>query len=378
MKVKLEFQSPLIVGGKKQVNNYIESIDYIQGNVMRAALARYILNNCSEYSSNDTIVVDGVKRKNWVYYRGKEGCKNCRLKSVCEKFSTLKFSYFYPKNVSVIPLTAMMCKKYEEHGFIDSLIEEKKCPYCESDEDNRVESVSGYVKDNRKYSVKKVLLTKTEIDKYTSTSKDGSLYTIVAISETSKNKNVFEGYIYGLTEDDLKLIEELRVGKYQSVGFGKCILQKVEEGIISKSKTLQDLNNFNEKYKKFNNLNTEKNYFAVKFVGDAKVRFEKEDKEYITTNEYKEIWRKSLGIDKKFVIHKVIAEISNFRGYDTSKVEEDKREETVYMVEKGSVIVFETGMSIEDLYNYFIKLDGFGEENENGFGKFKFHLGGVN
>jgi len=39
MKVKLKFKSPFIVGGIKRVSNYIETLDYIPGNVLRAAFS---------------------------------------------------------------------------------------------------------------------------------------------------------------------------------------------------------------------------------------------------------------------------------------------------------------------------------------------------
>ena len=49
MRVELEFESPLIVGNKRLTTNYIESKDYISGSVIRAAIARNILNHCEAY-----------------------------------------------------------------------------------------------------------------------------------------------------------------------------------------------------------------------------------------------------------------------------------------------------------------------------------------
>jgi len=67
------------------------------------------------------------------------------------------------------------------------------------------------------------LFTRTAIDKYTGTAKDGMLYSIEAVTGTDEENNiVFEGRIEGITKEDVSNIEELRVGKYTSVGFGRC------------------------------------------------------------------------------------------------------------------------------------------------------------
>lgn len=374
MKVKLIFQSPLIVGGRKLASNYIESLDYIQGNVVRAALVKHILNNCSEYIEDKVEVVNGIKRKHWVYFRDREGCTDCKYKSLCSKFSDLTFSFFYPERTEVLPLTAMRCKTNEEHGFIDCLIHNKECKVCKG----RVEFVTGYVKDGSDYSVVKENITKTGINRYTQSSKDGSLYSIVAVTETSENKNIFEGNIDGLTKEEFQLISELRVGKYLSIGFGKCRLELEDEIKKDNNKLISDLTIFSEKYKGFNSSSKECNYFAIKLNSDAKIDIKDNLIEYKTTAEYKKIWQKVLGINEDFKIHKIYSETFYFRGYDMSKPSQDKREKPVYMVEKGSVFVFETKKSFEEVINYFNELGGIGEERENGFGEVQFYFGGVN
>lgn len=378
MKIRLDFQSPVILGGRKTASNYIESIDYIQGNVLRAALAKYILNNCKEFSENEIVNINGESKKNWVYYRNREGCQNCNLKRLCKKFNSLKFSYFYPEGAQVLPLTAMVCKLDESHGYIDLLIQEGKCPKC--GKEGRVESATGYIKDNKKYSVKKMFFTKTEIDNYTRTARDGRLYSIVAVSETSDNRNSFTGYIWGLDEEDLKNIVELRVGKYISVGYGKCTVEPVHEESKSREDILEQLENFNNRYKslKFNNADKESNYFAIKLTSDAKLNVKVDSYKYICTEKYKKLWRDLLNIDKKYEIHKMYCETFNFRGFDLSKVGTDIREKPVVMMEKGSVILFKTTEPLSSALEYFEKLVGIGEENENGFGDFVFYFGGVN
>lgn len=377
MRVRLNFLSPVILGGRKTATNYIESIDYIQGNVLRAALAKYIINNCREFDENEIVNVNGENRRNWVYYRDREGCQNCRLKKLCKKFSSLKFSYFYPEGVHILPLTAMVCKLDESHGYIDLLTHKRECPKC--GKEGRVEAATGYIKDNKKYNVKKMFLTKTEIDNYTRTSKDGNLYSVVAVSETSDNKNCFTGYIYGLDEEDLENIEELRVGKYISVGYGKCTIEPIHEEDKDREDILQQLENFNNKYKSLslNNADKESNYFAIKLTADAMLDISIDSTEYLTTEGYIKLWQDVLKIDEKYKIHKMYCETFNFRGFDLSKVGTDIREEPVVMMEKGSVILFKTSEPLSNVLDYFENLEGLGKENENGFGDFVFYFGGV-
>jgi len=375
LKVKLHFHSPLVLGGRKTTTNYIDSIDYIQGNVLRAAFAKYILNNCVEYSPDETVLVNGERKKNWVYYRAKEGCKDCRLKSLCQKFSTLKFSYFYPEEVDILPLTAMVCKLDENHGYIDILTQEKECPVC--GKGGRVESASGYIRNKKKYSVKKMFVTKSQIDNYTKTVKDGRLYSVVSIYETSPNSNCFTGYIDGIEEEDLNNIDELRVGKYLSVGYGKCTIVPVVDDRKSRQDILEGLRDFDAKYKSFNKLDNEFNYFAIKLVSDAKLSISVDLSSYYSTEDYIGKWQELLKVDNRYEIYKMYCETFNFRGFDLSRDSEDIREKPVIMLEKGSVILFRTKEFFDSVLDYFMQLKGLGEENENGFGDYIFYSGGV-
>ena len=410
MKVKLKFKSPFIVGGIKRVSNYIETIDYIPGNVLRAAFSRYILNNCPCFRQDEVVTVNGEKHKNWVYYRNKQECVNCSLKNVCMNFDKIKFSFFYPEGTDIIPLTTMRCKMKPEHGLIDVLIHKRECPDCMrlGSSDSRVEAVAGYLKNGQDYNVKKSLHTRTAIDRYTATAKDGMLFSVEAVVGTDRENNIiYEGQIEGIGKEDILYVQELRVGKYTSVGFGRCsiciednescteefsrhLTADKNENVAEKRESItQKMRLFSEKYKKHNRITNSKNYFAVKLVADAKLDFEgagskksgcdgeSECEDYIKNEDFKEIWLNSLnvpGMEKDYKIDKVYAEVFNFRGYDTSKVG-DVREEPVHMVQKGSVIVFETEKSFDETVNYFSSLDGFGLDVLNGFGQFKFHFG---
>lgn len=386
MRVRLKFISPFVVGGIKQVSNYIESIDYIPGNVIRAAIARYILNNCRYYGHYEIVEIDGVQRKNWVYFKDKSGCSNCKLKNLCQKLGDIKISFFYPEGTTVIPSTLMMCKMNPQHGFVDRLIEQPKCTRCKGG-GGRVEFVAGLFKDDKKYSVVKSFVTRTAINRYTGTAKDGALYLLLAVSATLKDQNtgyeenIFEGQISGVTPQELSVIDELRVGKYTSVGLGRCSIEVMEEktDIPDSSKIAQSLKEFDIQYKRNNGINDDGcRYFAIKFLSDTKLDFEFGNvNEYLSTEQCKSVWLKALGIDLDVQIEKVYAEVFGFRGYDTSKVGDDKRELPVYMVEKGSVIVFRTCLAIDRIIGYFSSLEGLGQDINDGFGKYYYHFGGV-
>ena len=109
MIVKLEFESPFITGGKRLSSNFIESEDVIKGNVVRAALVKEILDQCKELENSREYNKEWDKKKNWVYYRNGQGCIKCKYSNVCKKFSDVNFSYFYPIDTEVIPLSSIAC-----------------------------------------------------------------------------------------------------------------------------------------------------------------------------------------------------------------------------------------------------------------------------
>jgi len=99
---------------------------------------------------------------------------------------------------------------------------------------------------------------------------------------------------------------------------------------------------------------------------------------YMDNNSLKEIWLHSLNVreissGKSYKIDKVYAEIFSFRGYDTSKVD-DVREEPVHMVQKGSVIVFKTEKTFNEIFDDFALIRGFGLDVDNGLAGLNFIL----
>jgi hypothetical protein len=377
MRISLKFSTPFIVGGKRLTSNYIESMDYIQGNVVRAAFARVILDNCEAYNENEVETINGEEKKNWIHFREDKKCRNCKFQSWCKKFSDIKFSYFYPKDTELIPATAMICKNNEEHGFIDSLIEERKCTEC-PDKKGRVENTDGYMKNNKKYDVTKSLTSKTSIDRYTKTAYDGKFYSLVSVTETEKEtkENIYEGCIEGVSQEELKVFDYLRIGTYTSVGYGKCNIEVKKENKKEYYTEINKIKEYSRKYKEFNKIEDNQNYIALMLTSDVKLQFNYQDNEYLSTEKLKGSWNDALQLDT-LELQKVYADTFNYRGYDMSKVEDDKREEVVMMVKKGGVLVFSSDYSIEKINSILKEKRGIGLENENGFGDFRIYYGGI-
>ena len=392
IRVSLDFKSPLLIGGKKSSSNFINSDDVIKGSVVRAAFAKIILGNCPvSYISKE--------KANWVFKRNKECCETCKFKSVCEKFANIKFSYFYPKESEVIPLTSMICKTNKEHGFIDCLVDDKECKECGSG--GRVEFTSGLRTINKKkipFKVEKSVSVKTAINPYSKTSADGMLYSIETITATGTNKLgkkecIYEGIIEGLSVEELDLFKTIRVGGDTTVGLGKCTVNCIKEsGKSLESIEYGSLKKFSDKYRIRNYPKSKLNFIAIKFVGDLKVDFKTAEDEfkaeenikddYLTTDQYKKVWEKALGIteDYNLKIDKIYTEIINYRGYDTSKTSEDKRANILTLAVKGTVIVFASEESVENMCSALNSKKSefgfcFGNDTENGFGEYVLYDG---
>lgn len=377
IKVSLNFKSPLLIGGRKSSNNFITTEEVIKGSVIRAAFAKVILKNCP---------VKNIKKdkhtKNWVFFRNEECCNSCEFKKICNDFDNIKFSYFYPKGSEIIPLSSMICKTYEEHGFIDCLVDLNECNKCS--EGGRVEFATGLrtIGDNKVpfKDLEKSISVKTSINPYSKTSADGMLYSIETITSTGmgdagKKECIFEGSIQGIEKEDLSLFKRLRVGGDTTVGLGKCEVSFIQDEKSSKL----DMQKFSESYKAKFNIK-DKEFVAIKFTGDLKIDFEEAKKslnindDYITTDDYKLIWKEALGLrDKNINISKIYTNFTNYRGYDTSKGN-NVRTEIFTLAVRGTVIVFE-GNSVHEIEECLDKHKSFGLDTKNGFGNYVLYDG---
>lgn len=384
-KILLEMKSPLVVLGKTLNNNYKESLSYISGDKVRAAFAKYILMNCPIFQFNQREEVSENKFKyNWVYYRNKQGCKDCAFTNVCKSFSNMKFSFFYPEGTDILPFTAMKCKYHKEHGFRDILIKDsaepfrcKKCLCKENDISNggmkavegRMEAAYGLRINNESFKVDKKIHTKNAINKYTKTSKESALYTVVAITNTN-----FEGHIEGI-EPLLKVMNSLgdkfiRIGSYISVGMGSFEIIEINEE-NKNFNLLEKLSDFNKRIK---NRPQDKTYIPMLLKSDTKLELEKVKlKSYLTDDEYRNEWKEILSkyIGFRFNVKSVYTELENYIGYDLSNGFEKKEEDIAILNKMGTTILIETEERLEDILDKLEKLqcEGIGLERENGFGE---------
>lgn len=375
MKIKLVVQAPVIIGGKKINSNYIESKDYIQGSVIRAAFAKVIMNHCE--ATKRIFDKDGNELKNWIVYRDEEACKKCKYASICKKFSEMKFSFFYPEEAEPIPLTSMSCKKNSKHGFIDGLTEpaQCKCKECNS----RTEYTSGLRHKDQPYKIEKIIQTKTAVNPYMRTAEDGQLYTLAAVK-----CEYFTGEISLLEKSELELFSTLRIGAYTTSGYGKCKLTK-SESCSSKVIKKEDIIAYSKKYKEYlktlGESEQEKDnegsvYLMLLLQSDARISIPNQSS-YQTTKAYKEEWHSLLkeSLKFEFYIERVYADTSLYRGYDTSKIDINSRGTMCYQVEKGSVFILKLLDPLEQVLKQLEENSYIGQENQNGYGAFKIYCG---
>lgn len=359
MKKYVEFllESDVMTGGIRVADNFLESLDYISGSVLRAGFAWNILYQCP-YA--DELTED---KTNFVSYRDKEKCKGCPNGEYCKEFGNMKFSFLYPKDAVPAPLTLKECKAGgTEHCVMDTIAENGKlaCSKC----GGRMESVKGYVnaKTGKKIKIHKNLSVHTAIDIYSGTALEGSLHSVNALS----HGQVFYGFIDDCSTDMIKEGTVVRVGKFSSCGFGKLKVIKSEKIEDENRQDMEKrISQFNERFK-FGNNNKE--YAPMLFLSDAALGFENVDNKVSASGDYKAIWQNNIfSKDSPLHIEKVFAQNYSYSGFDTS-IKEDKD----IMRRKDPVILTKGGTSILVSYDLKDKQQAVSElvqTSENGIGK---------
>lgn len=370
MKAILKFKGPVLIGGKKAANNFIESIDYIPGSYIRAALAQYIYLNCHINNKNEKLF--------WVEYKNQEECEKCSLQNMCINFNNIKFSFFYPKGTKVASLSQMICKNNSSHGFFETLLGQYSCNICPQG-NNRIEKYTGYIFEGRPYKkLEKKIITRTAIDNYTRVSKIHNLYTLVAIEKTCDEGNIFEGYINGIKKEDIEGIN-IMIGKYTSSGYGWANITIIEENETKydKHEYINKIIEFSNKYKQINKITDNNIYLAIKFNADILFDIKLQNK-YYSTDEYKNMFSEAINLPDIFNIEKLYTEVYDYRGFDTSSNGNPTRKPFKKIASKGTLMVLSSQKTIEEIYNNLVANDALGQETENGYGKYEVYFGGVN
>lgn len=393
-KIRITPKNPFVIGGKKLNNEYIKSLDYIPGSVLRAALSREIVMACPYYNEDS-------HKKYWVEYKNEKECTNCIYKNLCKNFSNIKIQALSPMNSKNYPLTAMRCKEHPEHKAFDTLAEklirkmdnkdrviseiDLGCPECKK----RVERCSGlFLEENgiqKDVEVVNFLVTKNAINPYTRTAKEGILYTLDAGStKVMIGDEERDLYFEGIIESDkdinleLKNMASIYIGAYNTAGFGKFTINdisKYEDDNVEKIK--KRISKFNEKIRSKENI-----YVPITLESDTYINLniDKDKNLYdITKEEYKKIFEESFKeISKLGHIFYTSFLSDTRRGFDTSK-ENVRFRNAKKIIKAGGVIVLEIGIENID-YSKLLQLQesGIGENTNHGFGKIKtcdqFHL----
>ncbi|MGN0594294.1 MAG: RAMP superfamily CRISPR-associated protein [Hominimerdicola sp.] len=383
-KIAFTLESDVITGGITITNNFKETTPYLTGSVVRAAFAKDIFLTCP---FADKPTDDG--KYNYIELKN-EGCESCAKKEICEKFSDMSFSFFYPENCIPAPLTAKKCKTYgTEHPIQDSLVKTPKKCYdgnCNLNGKGRLENLKGFIdSDNKSYKIKTVTTTHTAINYMTNSNLDGSLYSVCAI----KSGQTFTGYIDDCASGLLYDGKIIYVGKYSSNGFGKIKITVSDED--EKTNFADNINAFNNKFKGTDifKQNPDKIFVPILFLSDAKLGFENYDGKILSTADYEIQWHKAIFDNNNlFKIEQIFAQNYVYRGFDTSKgrISEDKDriKKPVILTKMGTTILISFDKSNkEKALDFLAKLvkTGVGEDTKNGFGQIeicnRIHMRGI-
>lgn len=385
MKIKLTLtpQSPMMIGGKTQNNNYRASREYIPGSVLRAAYARAILDRCPY---DDDVTIDGEVKRYWVSYRDRTDCQACPLTGVCRNFDTLRFPTLYPAGATVYPMTARRCKypqatcKPQTDILRTLLLSESIAPCgCASS----LERLQGMHLNGEKVRIVKQLLTKSAISPVTNAVRTGTLYSMEVLSEqTMQGDTLIETSFSGTLEtnetggaDSLESIPALRVGAGTTKGLGHCKVSYCQEAAAG-HELEQRLQAFHEGMPKG------KQFLVIDLLTDAYLSLEAADAqdrapstwsdiqyaEFLKTRILPESIRDANTLELALKTQEVI------RGFDTSQDDTHIRlRNPRILVHAGAVFVFsqDKNKPFDLPLLHDMEEKGIGEHTEHGFGKIR-------
>ncbi|ATY85805.1 hypothetical protein CVV65_13445 [Kyrpidia spormannii] len=253
-KILLTPRSPFLIAGRRMTDNDYETLDYIPARILKAAVARAIVES---YGGTPE---DGSAVRYWV---GPElDVSRCRpeWRHWVKSFSDILFSDAVPFGASRASSTLLVCKKDKSHPPIDDLphrfrsrsemaspeilpgaIKDRslKCCECGSRFERwkdgwRLPPVHG--RKGAVAHVQKRVFTRVELDDWRQTHRDAHLFSLAvgipaAVVEADVRPLVFEGWIRAPEGVDLVLPQgtELRVGAYLGTGLGRMGIEVVPE-----------------------------------------------------------------------------------------------------------------------------------------------------
>lgn len=376
-KIVFELCSDVISCGINSDYNFLNSLDYIPGSVLRAGFAKDIYLGCE--------IED---RNNWIELKG-DKCSECSRKKICENFSNMKFSFAFLENTVPSPLTTKKCKiKPSEHPIKDSMLNNGilECDECKkiSERAGRMEDAKGYIDIKNMCSTKvlKNTLTHTAINYNSRTALDGSLYSTNSIARGQ----VFEAYIDDCDTEMIKIGTVVYVGKYSSNGYGKLMVKDIID-VEPRNDLKEKIEEFTKEYcsDKVEYKDENRFYIPILLLSDARLGI-KPNTAVKTTEEYKNMWHKLVFDDEDYIkIENVFANNRIYAGYDTrQKWGEWKKEPQVETIKGSSFLISVEKDKIDNTISLLEKLlaNGIGSGTENGYGRIdvcnEIHMLGVN
>ncbi|MFZ5591141.1 MAG: hypothetical protein ACOY81_04950, partial [Bacillota bacterium] len=398
--VDIELKSPLLVGGEKTGSEYMRSLPYIPGGVLRAALARWIVEQCPLERVTDRLF--------WVEFRDKPACADCAVHFWCRNFTRLLFTFCYPFGAKPWPVTALQCKFNSSHPVQDGLVYRllaarglaegpPVCAHCSRGQ-GRVESVSGFyvVEDEAYRPVQPVYrpLTRLGVDPYRRVARDGLLYTVNVLSEVSRQGGreqpaVFSGRVRLLAtpapsapSGPASWPETLRLGAKITSGLGQALVTWQSLPFRPEREQSQ----IAERIKAFNALLPDswrqpgRVYVPLLLLSDA-CWPQMPPSEHMTDAGWREFWQQSLqealpGEDTgwqelNWQLEEVLVSTGYRSGFDTSAPGGAWKQYT-FQVQRGSILVLSLpGDALDRALPLLVSLEwqGLGQRREEGYGQ---------
>ena len=365
-KIVFELESDVLSCGINTEGNFLNGESYLSGSVIAAGFAKDIYLSCEIQNRNNLIEIKEPEG----------GCRNCQNRTICERFSNMRFSFFYKEGYIPAPMTTHKCKiSPRQHPIKDIILDNGICVCDECRAKNptsgRMEDLKGYINvaDSRLGKVQMNTMTHTAINYYTHTALSGSLFTTVSIARGQR----FTGYIDDCDTDLVDCGTVVYVGKYSSSGYGKLKVISVSES-DEPSVCIDDIKHFTANYRrdKPESKDMSKYYVPLLFLSDAKLGFDF-DVLSRTTDEYKELWKKKLFDDADFFeVENVYAQNRLYGGYDTSKAWGEWRKAPEIQTIKGTSILVSFPKNelrrAEGILNIMLRR-GVGRDTSIGYGK---------